>query len=112
MDYNDKNLYEKLKKEQEECARLREENARLRKLLGISSEEEILNQKDQAGENIEKNYSKAQLSDGKALVTNNSSSKEKVAFFRQLFRAREAVYAVRWENKKGKNGYSPACKHE
>ena len=32
----------------------------------------------------------------------------KVALFRSLFRGREDVYAVRWEGKSGKSGYSPA----
>jgi len=35
-----------------------------------------------------------------------------LALFRSLFRGREDVYAVRWENRKGKSGYSPACAHE
>ena len=32
--------------------------------------------------------------------------------FRSLFRGREDVYAVRWESRKGKSGYSPACANE
>ena len=30
--------------------------------------------------------------------------------FRSLFRGRDDVYAVRWENRNGKTGYSPACR--
>ena len=41
-----------------------------------------------------------------------SSQREKTALFRSLFRGREDVYAVRWESRKGKSGYSPACAHE
>lgn len=41
-----------------------------------------------------------------------SSQSEKIALFRSLFRGREDVYAVRWESKKGRSGYSPACAHE
>ena len=41
-----------------------------------------------------------------------SSQKEKVDLFRTLFRGREDVYAVRWESRKGKSGYSPACANE
>ncbi len=33
---------------------------------------------------------------------------EKIRLFRSLFRGREDVYAVRWEGKSGKAGYSPA----
>ena len=41
-----------------------------------------------------------------------SSTKEKIALFRSLFRGREDVYAVRWESRKGKSGYSPVCANE
>lgn len=38
---------------------------------------------------------------------------EKIAIFRGLFRGRNDVYPVRWENKStGKSGYTPACAHE
>lgn len=37
---------------------------------------------------------------------------EKIALFRRLFRGRDDVYAVRWENKAGKSGYAPACAQE
>ena len=36
----------------------------------------------------------------------------KVLLFRSLFRGREDVYARRWENRAGRVGYSPACRHE
>src|SRR5271156_234464 len=36
------------------------------------------------------------------------TQERKVALFRSLFRGREDVYAVRWEGKSGKSGYSPA----
>ncbi len=41
-----------------------------------------------------------------------STRKEKIDLFRSLFRGREDVYAVRWENRKGRSGYSPACANE
>lgn len=41
-----------------------------------------------------------------------SSRKAKIALLRSLFRGREDVYAVRWESRKGKSGYSPACANE
>lgn len=40
------------------------------------------------------------------------SQMEKCRLFRLLFRGREDVYAVRWESKKGRAGYSPACANE
>ena len=43
---------------------------------------------------------------------NSLTTEEKIALFRRLFRGREDVYPVRWENKAGKSGYSPACANE
>ena len=48
-----------------------------------------------------------------ARVTTASTTAEKIALFRSLFRGREEVFPRRWENpKSGKSGYSPACRHE
>jgi superfamily II DNA or RNA helicase len=41
-----------------------------------------------------------------------ASTQQKVALFGSLFRGREDVHAVRWENKQGRNGYAPACDNE
>lgn len=41
------------------------------------------------------------------------SPQEKIALFRRLFRGREDVYPLRWENKNsGKSGYAPACANQ
>lgn len=40
------------------------------------------------------------------------SINEKIALFRSLFRGRSDVFALRWENKKGDSGYTPACANE
>jgi superfamily II DNA or RNA helicase len=45
-------------------------------------------------------------------VTNQSSVDQKIRLFRSLFRGREDVYPIRWENQKGRAGYSPACGNE
>lgn len=37
---------------------------------------------------------------------------EKVALFLDLFGTRRSAYPRRWENKTGKNGYSPACDND
>jgi superfamily II DNA or RNA helicase len=48
-----------------------------------------------------------------ARVTMESSTSEKIALFRSLFRGREEVFPRRWENQKtGKAGYSPVCRNE
>jgi superfamily II DNA or RNA helicase len=42
-----------------------------------------------------------------------SPSEEKIRLFRSLFRGREDVYPLRWQNQKtGRSGYSPACRNE
>src|SRR5262249_53325355 len=44
-------------------------------------------------------------------VNRRSPPEEKVALFRALFRRREDVYALRWENARtGRSGWSPAVK--
>ena len=72
----------------EECARLREENKRLRSLIAIPEEKP------------------------NAPVAEGLSLEEKVTLFRSLFRGREDVYPMRWEARTGKSGYSPACYNE
>lgn len=48
-----------------------------------------------------------------ASVTMASSSTDKIALFRSLFRGREEMFPRRWENiNTGKAGYSPVCRNE
>ena len=81
-------ISKQLKATLEECARLREENKRLRSILGIPGEKP------------------------NASGTEGLSPEDKVALFRDLFRGREDVYPARWEARTGKSGYSPACANE
>lgn len=37
---------------------------------------------------------------------------QKVALFKQLFKGRADVFATRWQNSKGRSGYSVACHNE
>jgi superfamily II DNA or RNA helicase len=76
-----------------ECERLREENRQLRERMGLV---QVEMQNPQ--------------SPSSTTVTAKSSSEEKVMLFRNLFRGREDVYAMRWEGRNGKTGYSPACR--
>jgi superfamily II DNA or RNA helicase len=45
-------------------------------------------------------------------VTVDSRPEVKVSLFKDLFRGRDDVYAVRWEGRNGKTGYSPAGDRE
>lgn len=44
--------------------------------------------------------------------SNSYSPEQKIAIFRSLFRGRTDVFANRWQNKQGRNGYSVACDNE
>ena len=80
-----------------ECEHLRGENLEFRKRLGLPASE-----------------TPAQFTTPEAAAHNpttinaKSGPDEKVKLFRSLFRGREDIYAVRWEGKNGKAGYSPA----
>ena len=40
------------------------------------------------------------------------TTEEKITLFHRLFQGRKDAYPVRWENKAGNSGYSPACANE
>jgi superfamily II DNA or RNA helicase len=84
-----------------ELERLRKENDELRRCLGISASQSPRSY----------NATLEQRSNDNRItpLTADSAAMEKVAFFRNLFRGREDVYAVSWTNERsGKKGYSPA----
>jgi len=87
----------RLKQARQECERLREENYRLREMLGIDHSF------------LDQSTSQNSL-DRPTLVAPNEvyTPERKVALFRNLFRGREDVFAIRWEGNYGKSGYSPA----
>jgi hypothetical protein len=89
---------EQLKSARKETERLRAENAHLRAMLGIpdSAVERDSPPEVHAVETLN------------SRAIGGSTPEKKVALFRSLFRGREDVYAVRWEGKGGKSGYSPA----
>src|SRR6266700_214259 len=95
-----KEFQRELQSAQVECDRLREENNRLRKLLsehGIPIPA-IPTQGPTLVQSVETAID---------AVSHTSDSKAKIALFRSLFRGREDVYAVRWENADGRTGYMP-----
>lgn len=49
---------------------------------------------------------------GYSTVVPRLTPEDKIALFRGYFRGREDIYARRWENRAGRSGYSPDCKHE
>ena len=97
----DEILSAELDKANAECERLRKENADLRLRLGEPPEERT----PIIGADSSLNQKKVQPS---ATVTADSRPELKLALFRNLFRGRDDVYAVRWEGRNGRTGYSPA----
>src|SRR4030067_1719011 len=98
-------LKDQLQKALKECASLREENERLKKLLGLYPEDRTPTPKHMVSE-PSATYTSANQ------VTNDSPIEPQIALFRSLFRGREDAYPVRWEGRKGNSGYSPACANE
>src|SRR3974390_2187809 len=85
----------------EENEQLREENARLRRLLaanGIPVPEHIV---DHAGS--------LQTIASPTSESKEERARKRIALFRSLFRGREDVYARRWEHPDGRSGYSPVA---
>src|SRR5688572_15874021 len=81
-----------------ECKLLREENAKLRNLLGMQLKD------NQSIKEIRSN------SQNEILNVNPQplSAEAKIALFSSLFQGRDDVYALRWESKNNRTGYSPA----
>ena len=113
-----------LEKALQEIERLRQENAQLRKKLGIKVSEPKSDYGESGPSSGEPDSRAVETQEfgthgGHGLsmsaasppsVDSNFSSGEKIKLFRTLFRGREDVYAVFWFSERtGKKGYSPAC---
>ncbi len=81
---------------------LRQENARLKKLLHQHGVDWRV-----APRPVPRSDSDAPPS-----AEEHLSPDEKIAIFRRLFRGRTDCYPLRWESSKGTSGYSPACGNE
>lgn len=99
----------------EEIEQLRSENDRLKSVLesfSLRTASTLVPSPENGGE--------SSLAPGKPVTSRESlsledtalSAERKIGLFRSLFRGREDVYAVRWQSKNGKSGYSPACARE
>jgi hypothetical protein len=86
---------------EEENIRLREENARLRRLLAVHSISIPQLGPDRSPP--------AKLVETTPLIDKEERTRKRISLFRSLFRGREDVYARRWENADGKSGYMPAA---
>ena len=102
------NLRRRLFESLEECKKLRDENVKLKALLHSSS---TLPFSQQSLQNTKPELYKPELYKT-PFPKSDLSPNAKISLFKSLFRGREDVYAIRWESKNGKSGYSPACANE
>lgn len=98
----------------EEIAGLREENTRLRTLLGPAAD--AVPTHDTVTEEVAPERAQEQVpvvpqmlsASGLPYADGSSGVQEKLALFRALFVGRSDVYARPWVNKRGRSGWSPA----
>jgi len=96
-----KTFDQQLADQQQECAQLHAENARLIALL----------EKHGISHSVEPPLPVPPAMPPRANL--NLSTEQKIALFRRLFRGRNDVYPTRWVNKDGtRSGYTPACGNE
>src|ERR1700722_11501722 len=81
--------------------RLREENARLRRLLTVHS--------IPIPQLAPENPLPTKTVETAPPVDKQERARKRIALFRSLFRGREDVYARRWENSDARHGYMPAA---
>ncbi len=84
-----------------ENQRLREENARLRRLLAVHG--------IPIPQPVSDDSLTVQTCEPTAVESKEERARKRIALFRSLFCGREDVYARRWENPDGRSGYSPAA---
>ena len=106
-------LREEYKRLLREFNRLKDENKRLKKRIGLSDFESSPN--STPGLKLEENDLDEEITNGISdpIISSTSDSSEKIRLYMTLFKGRDDVYAKRWENrKKGTSGYSPVCLNE
>ncbi len=86
---------------EQENIRLREENARLRRILAHHNIPipQLLPASPPSTKNVE----------AASKVDTEERATKRIALFRSLFRGREDVHAMRWESDDGRSGYMPAA---
>src|SRR5260370_39215281 len=84
---------------EQEDTRLRDENARLRRLLAVHS--------IPIPQLAPENPAPTKTVETAPPVDKEERARKRIALFRSLFRGREDVYARRWESDDGRHGYMP-----
>ena len=86
---------------EQENIRLREENARLRRLLSVHG--------IPIPQPASENPPPIKTVETEPVADKEERARKRIALFRSLFRGRDDVYARRWENGDGRSGYAPAA---
>jgi hypothetical protein len=119
-------LQRRLEQALAECVRLRDENARLRARLNlppdwppVAAHSLQANQGTTSASNQQarppatrSQGTSRRATDSPASRPDTLVSDEQVSLLKDLFRGREDVYAVWWEARDGRTGYSPVCRRE
>ena len=108
MEYQE--LLEKYNALLERINRLTKENSQLKAKLGLIESQAFLNTSPAVQAEIY--VPEGESNDGNRFtdVNSTSDSPSKIRLFMSLFKGRDDVYAMRWENKnKGTSGYAPVC---
>ena len=107
----DPSTLDEISRLREENRTLAEENLRLKSLLAAFSVKPASSLPSHQSESSISAVA-SRVSPPVSQVVSATSRQEKIDLFRSLFRGRQDVYALRWESKSGKSGYSPACANE
>ncbi|MBP1991765.1 TOTE conflict system archaeo-eukaryotic primase domain-containing protein [Paenibacillus eucommiae] len=105
------NIKEQLRQAMIEIERLKRENEDLKSKLNLISTEIVT--VDHRTLDINRDKTVATIRHSKTEgIHQFSTVEDKLELYRSCFRGREEVYPIRWQNKQGKSGYSPACGNE
>ena len=82
------------------------------KLLDISAIDSRLAELEQEKQQLIALRAELQKSKPVPPISDSFSPEQKIAIFRKLFRGRTDIFANRWQNQRGRSGYSLACDNE
>jgi superfamily II DNA or RNA helicase len=82
------------------------------KLLTISAIDSRLAELEQEKQHFIALRAELQKSKPAPPFSDSFSPEQKIAIFRNLFRGRTDIFAIRWQNRRGRSGYSVACDNE
>lgn len=105
VEFTNRSMQTRLAQLEDECRKLREENASLRGQLRLENKFSI--KKTEFSDAVVQAESSYALNS-----TTKLSTDAKIQLFRSLFKGREDIYSIRWDSKSGRSGYAPACDNE